>query len=417
MQIKNEKIGEPKSISDSYYTSRIYYARSYYQIRTFRTKKSLLLFPVVLFGNSLNAPNSNNIMTAGESELTSSFRAKVNYMNKIWKPASTPSNRDRLELYALHKVAVSGDAPASLPSSANAADRAKYQVWRSKSGISQDEAMKLYLQEADRQLRVYGSVGNGISMSTDSGGSGGAPQTPQTTPNTTNNGSGNSTSSNTPRGLAAIPLLCAAAAESRQAYLRRLSQTPLDAAWWKRQEALCGTPGSIGAMPESLLLIVARFVEHVSLTTPGTIVGSFFWPLHNTFLGVWMMIILYMTIMKSITSIVAILVWGTRRTGISLTREWDDTVPLVSQSVSAMVEQHQALISRLVGLVLLPFPTFVEFLKKRVSNMTVACCVLVTAVVTTWWYWFIVVPIVISCILWTAFASGACFALIEFAGV
>ncbi|KAL3921487.1 MAG: hypothetical protein SGILL_002725, partial [Bacillariaceae sp.] len=292
-------------------------------------------------------------MTAGESDLTARFRAKANFM-KTWKPASAPSNRDRLELYSLHKVAVSGDAPSSLPSTANAADRAKYQAWRTKSGISQEEAMKLYLTEAERQMRVYGSA---TVTSATSSRSGSAPQTPQTTPNTTN---GNGTASNaatTPRGLAAIPLLCAAAAESRPAYLRRLAQTPPEAAWWKRQEPLCATPGSFGAIPESFLLMVARFVEHVSLTTPGNLAASFFWPLHNTFLGFWMIIILYNTVMKSMLSIVAILVWGTRRTGISLTREWDETVPLVGQSISAMVERHQALTSRLVGLIMLPLPT------------------------------------------------------------
>ncbi|KAG7369739.1 acyl CoA binding domain containing protein [Nitzschia inconspicua] len=355
-------------------------------------------------------------MTAGESELTATFRAKANFM-KTWKPASTPSNRDRLELYALHKVAVSGDAPSSLPSSVNAAERAKYQAWRSKSGISQEEAMKLYLQEADRQMRVYGST-NGITSSTSSR-TGSAPQTPQTTPNTANGSStgAGSQAANTPRGLAAIPLLCAAAAESRPAYLRRLSQTPLEAGWWQRQEPLCSSPGTIGAIPENILLMVARFVEHVSLTTPGNLAASFFWPFHNTLLGLWMMIILYITVMKSMLAIVAILVWGTRRTGISLTREWDDTVPLVGQSISAMVERHQALTSRLIGLIMLPLPTIVNFYKSSIPNMTVSSSLFVVTMVATWWYWFIISPILMSCILWTALASGACFALIEFAGV
>ena len=353
-------------------------------------------------------------MTAGESDLTARFRAKANFM-KTWKPASTPSNRDRLELYAFHKVAVSGDAPSSLPSAANAADKAKYQAWRQKSGISQEEAMKLYLTEAERQLRVYGSA-NATSAASSRNGS--APQTPQTTPNITNgNGNGANAAAATPRGLAAIPLLCAAAAESRPAYLRRLSQTPPEAAWWKRQEPLCASPGSFGALPESHLLMVARFVEHVSLTTPGSLAASFFWPLHNTFLGLWMMVILYITVMKSMLAIVAILVWGTRRTGISLTREWDDTVPLVGQSISAMVEPHQALTSRLVGLIMLPLPTLINFLKKSIPNMTLSSSFFDIAVVATWWYWFIVSPMLMSCILWTALASGACFALIEFAGV
>jgi acyl-CoA-binding protein len=374
-------------------------------------------------------------MTAGESELRSTFRAKADFM-KTWKPASTPSNRDRLELYALHKMAVSGDAPSSLSSATNAAERAKYQAWRSKSGISQEDAMKLYLQEADRQLRVYGTASmSGISSATSSR-TGSTPQTPQTTPNTTtrnntnntngggggggggdNTASATTTAAHTPRGLAAIPLLCAATAESRPAYLRRLSQTPLEAAWWQRQESLCGNPGTLSALPETLLLMVARLVEHLSLTTPGTLVASFFWPLHNTFLGLWMMIILYITTMKSMLAIVAILVWGTRRTGISLSREWEDTVPLVGQSISAMVERHQALTSRLIGLIMLPLSTMLNFFKTTIPNMTMSSSLFVLAMSLTWWYWFCISPILTCCMLWTALASGACFALIEFAGV
>jgi acyl-CoA-binding protein len=362
-------------------------------------------------------------MTAGESEIRATFRAKADFM-KTWKPASTPSNRDRLELYALHKMAVSGDAPSSLSSATSAAERAKYQAWRSKSGISQEEAMKLYLQEADRQLRVYGSTTTNGITSASSSRAGSTPQTPQTTPNTSRssgatggNGSTTTTQPHTPRGLAAIPLLCAAAAESRPAYLRRLSQTPLEAAWWRRQEPLCGNPGSLGAIPESLLLMVARFVEHLSLSIPGNLAASFFWPIHNTLLGLWMMTILYITVMKSMLAIVAILVWGTRRTGISLSREWDDTVPLVGQSISAMVERHQSLISRLIGLIMLPLSTVLNVLKTSIPNMTLSSSLFVLTMVVTWWYWFLISPMVMSCILWTALASGACFALIEFAGV
>merc|ERR1712224_479963 len=93
-------------------------------------------------------------------------------------------------------------------------------------------------------------------------------------------------SSTTPRGLAAIPLLCAAAAESLEAYLRRNSQTNLETAWWVRQEPLCAPPGSFASFPESLLLSVARFVEHITLTTPGrNLVASFFLATSQVFLG------------------------------------------------------------------------------------------------------------------------------------
>ena len=45
-------------------------------------------------------------------------------------------------------------------STASGPERAKYQAWRSKSGLSQEESMRLYLQESDRQIRVYGSAAN-----------------------------------------------------------------------------------------------------------------------------------------------------------------------------------------------------------------------------------------------------------------
>ena len=76
-------------------------------------------------------------------------------------------NRDRLELYVLHKQSVQDDAPSSLPPNVSATDRAKYQAWRSNSGILLPEAMRLYCQEADRQIRVYGlgrNNGNSVAM-------------------------------------------------------------------------------------------------------------------------------------------------------------------------------------------------------------------------------------------------------------
>ena len=165
---------------------------------------------------------------SSKGDVTATFRAKVVFM-KNFKAASTISNRDRLELYALHKQAVSEDAPSTFPASANGAERAKYQAWRSKSGLTSETAMNLYLQESDRQIRVYGSVGT-----TNTSG-----ETNSTNTSSNNSQNSNNNSDETPRGLAAIPLLCAAAAESRGAYLRRLSQTPIEAAWCGREEPLC----------------------------------------------------------------------------------------------------------------------------------------------------------------------------------
>jgi acyl-CoA-binding protein len=374
------------------------------------------------------------------SDLMAAFRSKVEFMSKQWTPQSPPSSRDRLELYALHKQAVSGDAPSSFSTTASSAERSKYQSWRSKSGTSQEEAMRLYLQEADRQIRVYGSKGGAITASSSSsssfgvgGGGGKNPatasstngSTPQTSSNgTTNNdtsfgGGGDTTSTTTPRGLAAIPLLCAAAAESRQAYIRRLSQTQLEAGWWQRQEPLCSPPGSLGGLPESMLLIVAKLVERVSLTSPTArnLMTSFLWPVHNSLLALWMLLILYLTTLRCAWNTVLILVWGSRRTGISLSREWDTNLTLVAKSISAMVEKHQSLTVRLVGLTVLPIPTVFNMLKNRIPNMAVGSVLFDSFLVATWWYWIFVVPFLMTCLVWTAVGSGACFAIIEFAGL
>lgn len=325
---------------------------------------------------------------------------------KSWKPASAPSNRDRLELYALHKQAVSGDAPATFSSSANASDRAKYQAWRTKVGLTQMESMRLYLSEADRQIRVYGNV---------------TPQTPQPTPNstatshTTTNGS---TLLDTPRGLAAIPLLCAAAAESRPAYIRRLAQTPYENAWWKRQEALCGTPGTVTALPEMTILQLARFVEHISLSSDNNaVLQAFLWPLHNSFLSLWMLTILVLTLLEATWHILQIVVWGARRTGLSLARVWSHDLNLWQQCIHGMCESHQATTCRLVGLVVLPISFVLGLLKGGLGSMTLASGIFVVLIMATWWYFVFVLPWLALCLLGLSCTSGACFALIQAAGV
>lgn len=305
-------------------------------------------------------------------------------------------NRDRLELFALHKQAVTGDAPASLPSSATGPEKAKYQSWRSKSGLSVAEAMQLYLQESDRQVRVYGTTA--------------LPQTPLTTPNST---PGNN--NNTPRGLAAIPLLCAAASESRPAYLRRLGQTPLESAWWGRQEPLCASPNTLASLPESLVIMMARLIEYVSLSSSTRALQAFLWPVHNCLLSTWMGVILLSTIMEYAWAMLRTIVWGARRTGITLASVWNERIPMVSQSISSLCESHQALSCRLVGLIFLPIPTTTNVLQQ--SSLTLATVIYLVLLSMTWWYWFLVVPWLVACLLGTALASGTCFGLIDLAGM
>ena len=323
-----------------------------------------------------------------------------------------------MELYALHKQAVNGDAPSTLLSSATGPEKAKWQAWRSKNGISQSEAMQLYLQEADRQVRVYGAAPPAPLV-----------QTPQNTPEANGMAAASSSSpppppplsnNNTPRGLAAIPLLCAATSESRSAYLRRLSQTPMESAWWNRQEPLCAAPNSIGSIPETIVIFMARIVEYLSLRSQSREVQSFFWPLHNALLSTWMAVIVLLIITGSVGTILQTLVWGGRRTGRSLSVEWKESVLVLHQSIANMCEAHQALTCRLVGLLLLPLSTIIRLLEYTLSSnslLTLQCTLLVILVLMTWWYWYLVVPWCMACLLGTAMASGACFALIEFAGV
>eukprot|EP00580_Thalassiosira_gravida_P020470 CAMPEP_0201680382 /NCGR_PEP_ID=MMETSP0494-20130426/50568_1 /ASSEMBLY_ACC=CAM_ASM_000839 /TAXON_ID=420259 /ORGANISM="Thalassiosira gravida, Strain GMp14c1" /LENGTH=285 /DNA_ID=CAMNT_0048164101 /DNA_START=323 /DNA_END=1180 /DNA_ORIENTATION=+ len=225
----------------------------------------------------------------------STFRAKTNFM-KSWRPRNPPSNRDRLELYALHKQALGGDAAPPLDSadtnnnntssSSSVGDKAKLNAWRGKRGMSREDAMMRYGEECERQLRAYGTRGDGGSVGGSAGGSAGtasSPPRPNAPAHRTNGGrafaetrggeptagsgtagSGTSAPNRTstpqntpaadgadrecgcgstvtddtdtnddtdegalmcPRGLAAIPLLCAAASESRSAYLARLQVT------------------------------------------------------------------------------------------------------------------------------------------------------------------------------------------------
>ena len=375
----------------------------------------------------------------------------------------------------MHKQAAQGDAPNTLPSNANASDRAKYNAWRSKSGIAQQEAMRLYCLEADRQVRVYGfsssSSGSNGGGSTAASAYAALGQSPTTNGGHAllNNSHVNANSSQQQqqqqsRGLAAIPLLCAAASESRQAYLRRLAQTPASHAWWKRQEPLVATPGTIWALPEHLLLSAAALVEYISLVIqqdthdnnnnnnntndsssgntvlgilPVAVVQSFLWPTHNSLLAMWMGLILISTAWISVMELVQTLLLGSRRTGYSLPAVWKDQVVLAAQSARTLVESHQPLSSRLIGLLLLPLHVLVQGASivsnsGSSSSSTAAaaaattssssplwsCVLYCAAMLVTWWYWFLVVPTILFWWMVAAFfVAGQCFALIELAGV
>jgi diazepam-binding inhibitor (GABA receptor modulating acyl-CoA-binding protein) len=349
--------------------------------------------------------NSSTGTTNGTDATTAAnFRNKAAFM-KTWRPENTPSNRDRLELYALHKQAVSGDAPASISASASVSEKAKYQAWRGKRGLTQQEAMTMYISECDRQLRVYGNI----------------PQTPSNTPLS----DAREANIMTPRGLAAVPLLCAAASESRIAYLRRLAQTAPDAGWWSRQEPLCASPGTLGALPELSLLVTATLVEKASLQWaggifPSTVLQSFLWPVHNCLLSLWVALILIITIMGAALTLVSTILWGARRTGIPLDQIWREEIDPSATSITTLTESHQPMSIRLVGLIMYPYGMIegsTSVLTESVGFLWGSVAYSLTMLIVTWWYWLCVVPWLCLFLLGAAALSGNCFALIDLAGI
>ncbi|KAL3942793.1 MAG: hypothetical protein SGBAC_003069 [Bacillariaceae sp.] len=357
-----------------------------------------------------------------DRDIAATFRQKVVFM-KSWKPASMPSNRDRLELYALHKQSVSGNAPTSFPSTASAAEKAKYNTWRTKSGLAATESMKLYLQESDRQIRVYGSTStsNGSNKNNNNNNNNNrqatnGPSAVRPTSSSAASITSEDSTVSTPRGIAAIPLLCAAAGESRAAYLRRISQTPAGAAWWARQEALCGeNPSSLLALPETLVVFLAKQVEALSLASGNNVLRALLWPLHNSLLSLWIMAIACLTLFDGVLKILQVVVFGARRTGISLNLIWKDLNLLVS-SIHGACQPQQAITCRLVGLGLLPATYTVSLLDKGFSSVTLASVALVTLFTMNLWYFIFVLPWAGFWMLWFSVLAGFSFAVIEFAG-
>jgi acyl-CoA-binding protein len=352
-----------------------------------------------------------------------------------------------LELYAWHKQAVSGDAPIAMQANntLTAAEKAKYNAWKVKSGIDSVTAMQNYMQESERQVRVYGYSPNAAALVAGSGGASTSdvavnnnnshnPEDTSTNPrssnsNIPNGGINNSSGSSPSRGLAAIPLLCAAASEHREAYLRRLQNTPAGSAWWRRQEPLTTiVPNSLAAAPERLLLLIASFLEGISLQerilnqpiplVVRAVLQSALWPLHNALLATWMGWILIATLLSSALELSKTVLLGSRRTGRTLESIYNDEVLFGANSVSTLIEPHQPLSARVVGLVLQPYAFLVHIVLNVLptNGMLYISAAYAVIVAATWWYWVIAIPwFLVVVLLGTSAVLGGCFGLIELA--
>ena len=290
--------------------------------------------------------------------------------------------------------------------------------------------MNAYILEADRQLLVYGTS---------------TAYTPTNTPEDDNTSAGRSGTSGsvllTPRGLAAIPLLCAAASESRQSYLNRLnSTTNAENGWWMRQEPLCADPGSISALPEMAVLTIAAMIEKISLylqldegarsvlntisLRPG-VLQSLLWPLHNCLLVVWMLVIFLSTLTGSALVTLKTMALGRKRTGVSLENIFSQEIRPCRNGANSLTEMHQTTSVRLLGLTLYPLGflcSFCDAVAERIpmnagAQLFVASAVYVSVSAMFWWYWFLVLPWISMVGIGLAFSSGWCFGLIELANL
>jgi len=63
---------------------------------------------------------------------------------RVKQLAKRPDNATLLELYALFKQGKEGDVSGSRPSRLKLKERAKYDAWAAKQGMSQDDARDAY---------------------------------------------------------------------------------------------------------------------------------------------------------------------------------------------------------------------------------------------------------------------------------
>jgi hypothetical protein len=295
--------------------------------------------------------------------------------------------------------------------------------------------MQLYVAECDHQIRIYGTKDATNGDGTPATGGNSVPQTPYngSTPQNTpaiENGEDNNMLL-CPRGLAAIPLLCAAASESRSAYLARLQVTAPTNGWWSKQEPLCLEPSNPLSLTEKLIIGLAEQVEKVSLLVGNflgegnalsilspRVVQAFLWPVHNIFLAIWILSILTCTYLGSVVMTSQTLLFGAKRTNTPLGRVFLEEINPSARAVESLCEQHQTIGVRLTGLVLMPLMMLCDLSNSVVgrAGILTGSVFFVGSGLFTWWYWLCVVPWLAMCAVSVAVMSGWCFGLIELSG-
>jgi acyl-CoA-binding protein len=83
----------------------------------------------------------------GEKDsIKSEFDKAVECVNDL----PSQSTKVQLELYGLYKQALFGDVTGERPGRLNVRERAKYDEWTSRKGMSKEAAMRVYIEVAKR---------------------------------------------------------------------------------------------------------------------------------------------------------------------------------------------------------------------------------------------------------------------------
>lgn len=358
------------------------------------------------------------------ASLKNEFLAKSASM-RSWVPENPPSNRDRLELYALHKQAAAGDCNTDKPVNKGVAEKAKWSAWRSKSGLSQAESMSRYIAECDRQVRVYGSKAGPSTTTVENSSSQPVPTTPASSDNPNSPSSGSLL-----RGIDSVPLLASAASEPQQNYMQRLAIMNTNQSWWSRQNPLCGPASpsspSLSSKLENCIISVGTFVETRALSNksfgplPPSSIHAFVFPFHVLLLTFWIVLIYLLTIPTTLYLVIKTALLGSNSTGVTLNQLIENSITPTSTVASSMMnDKKNSLPARFIGLALTPLVIITDLTLSLNENAGdfVAASMYTFGVLITWWYWVFVLPWVAVAMGWVGMGYGVCLSVIEFAGV
>ncbi|GMF10156.1 unnamed protein product [Phytophthora lilii] len=86
------------------------------------------------------------------SDLKTEFEAAAALVKTFTK---SPTNDEKLALYAYYKQATVGDNTTPAPGMFDLTGKAKWNAWNAKKGLSSEDAMKAYIAEVEKQKAVY----------------------------------------------------------------------------------------------------------------------------------------------------------------------------------------------------------------------------------------------------------------------